>query len=81
MSGFRIGKGVRLNWDVRLGVFPKGLIEEAFESFRELIYRIIDNNTLDISLESILPKAVRKSDVLLIIRGKNLKLNICMKVF
>lgn len=53
-------KGVRLNWDVRLGVFPKGLIEEAFESFRELIYRIIDNNTLDISLESILPKAVRK---------------------
>lgn len=33
--------GVLVNWDVREGVFPRGLIDEMFESFTEYIHNSV----------------------------------------
>jgi len=31
------GGGILINWDVRKGIFPKGMIEHAFEAFKQLL--------------------------------------------
>lgn len=55
-----IEKGLRMNWDVREAVFPKGLIKEAFESFCTLVYQIIDKNDLESEICFKLPNNVKE---------------------
>lgn len=37
---------LQVNWDVRNGAFPAGMIEEAFENFCELIYKFTNEECL-----------------------------------
>lgn len=67
-----IEKELRLNWDVRDAAFPNGLIKEAFEYFCDLIYQIIDENSLKIPICPKLPKTVKE---------KRNKVNQTLKVF
>lgn len=38
------GGVLHLNWDVRVGVFPPGLVQDAFESFGNLLYALADSD-------------------------------------
>lgn len=38
-AGERHGE-LHLNWDIRAGIFPEGMMEDAFESFRDLLGRL-----------------------------------------
>ncbi len=38
--------GVLVNWDVRNGIFPEGMIEDAFEAFEQLLYKIADSEDI-----------------------------------
>ncbi len=51
---------LRVNWDVRSGVFPEGYIENAFEAFRDNIQTISELSGLENTVESKLPKSVKK---------------------
>lgn len=52
---------LRVNWDVRCGVFPSNLIEELFELFSEKIYCFIKNKGLKQKINRELPKSVKKT--------------------
>lgn len=53
--------GVKINWDVREGVFEKSVIDDMFEAFSELIYALISENSIILNENHpvILPEHVR----------------------
>jgi pyochelin synthetase len=51
---------LRVNWDVREGVFPENLIESAFEIFRENVVRLSSAEGLKSRIYSELPVAVKQ---------------------
>ncbi|MFQ8964499.1 hypothetical protein [Sellimonas intestinalis] len=69
--------GVLVNWDVREGVFPRGLIDEMFESFTEYIHNSVFDefweNKLMINLGSNTRKIRKKiNDTEKLYENKNL---------
>ena len=51
---------LRVNWDVRQGVFPDGFIDSSFELFKENVFRLIDSEGLKSTVTSRLPESVKK---------------------
>ncbi|MGC4019649.1 MAG: amino acid adenylation domain-containing protein [Muricomes sp.] len=51
---------LRINWDVRNGVFPPNMIEEAFETFRENVYKFTIEESLNKKIATELPQSVKK---------------------
>ncbi len=51
---------LRVNWDVRKGVFPEGYIENAFKVFRENILMLSETEGIEGAPESKLSESVKK---------------------
>jgi pyochelin synthetase len=55
------GGGLLINWDVRKGIFPEGMIEDAFEAFKQLLCDLAAGNQIwENRLPLQLPPRVKK---------------------
>lgn len=51
---------LRVNWDVRQGVFPEGFIESSFELFKDNVFKLIDLEGLNSEVNQNLPESIKQ---------------------